>query len=89
MLTVTKILIFITFILPLIITSLILALINFGITGAEPYASSFSTLFNIQSSKTNPFIGDGKAGPIINGIWYTLTFAVTLLLSWTLFTSSS
>ena len=92
MLTPVKVLVFITLILPIIITSFILSLYNFGVIKFEggnwAAASKYSSLIFVQSSKSNPFITDEKAGPIINGIWYILTLIASLFVSWSLFSSS-
>jgi len=89
MLTPVKVLVFLTLILPIIITSLLLMLSNFGVINFEgnDAASKYSSLIFVQSGKSNPFITDEKAGPILNGIWYILTLIATLFVSWTLFSS--
>jgi hypothetical protein len=80
-----KILVFLTLLLPLIITSLILILINFETPGTEKYASSFSSLINVQASKKNPLIDDDVGARIVNAIWYILTLSGFILISITLF----
>jgi hypothetical protein len=92
MLTPVKILVFITLILPIIITSFMLIIKNFRPTNPDefedPYEESkYSSLVLVNSSKSNPFIKDEKTGPILNAIWYILTLLATLFVSWSLFSS--
>lgn len=84
----TKALIFLTILLPLIVTSLLIALVNFGITGVKSYSTQFSSFFLINTNTSNPWIKDSKAGPIINGVWYSLTCAGFLFLSFLFFKPS-
>lgn len=82
--TIHTILIFITFILPILITSLFLALHNFGVPGISSQAGSFGSLITVNTSKQNPIIPDQKAGSIINGVWYSLTFIASIMASYLL-----
>ncbi len=101
MLTPVKVLVFLTLILPIIITSIILIIKNFTPDepteptdleiipkNSDPFTvSKYSSLILVNPRKSNPFIKDEKVAPIINGIWYILTLIATLFVAWSLFSS--
>ena len=84
--SISKILIIITILLPIVIISLFLALHNFDIKDMDKHAKSISSFSIIQAntSSDNPITDDTKAAKGINGAWYLLTcitglFAIYLL----------
>ena len=84
MISFNKVLIFITLIMPILITSILLSLYNFGVDSLSQYVPLFGSFIYVNSDKTNPIVNNPKVGSIINGIWYLLTFIacifVTLLI---------